>query len=71
LPKCDSKKAFDNVNHGLHNLVFDDNMDTTLRHGNHENTSDTAEKTMKGKILGWIAAASEVGWRSKENKTKI
>jgi hypothetical protein len=26
---------------------------------------------MKGKVLGWIPAASEVGWRSKENETKI
>jgi hypothetical protein len=25
---------------------------------------------MKGKNLGWTAAASEVGWRSKENETK-
>jgi hypothetical protein len=44
---------------------------TTLRVGNHVNTSNTVEKTMKEKILGWIAAASEVGWRSKENENKI
>jgi hypothetical protein len=26
---------------------------------------------MVGQILRWIAAASEVGWRNKENETKI
>jgi hypothetical protein len=51
--------------------VFDTNMHTTIHGGNHVNTSDTVERTMKGRISGWIAAASEVGWRSKENKTKI
>jgi hypothetical protein len=46
-------------------------MDTPLHRGNHDNTCDTSEKAMKGKILGWIAAASEVCWRSEENETKI
>jgi hypothetical protein len=46
-------------------------MHTTLLVGNCVSTFDTVERTMKGKILGWIAAASEVGWRSIENETKI
>ena len=55
----------------LDELVFDTNMHPTHHHGNHVNTSDTVETTMEMKILGWNAAASEMGWRSKENETKI
>jgi hypothetical protein len=57
----------------LDRRVFNANMLTALRGGNLVNTSDTVERTMtmKGKILGWIAAASEVVWTSKENETKI
>jgi hypothetical protein len=57
----------------LDKRVFDANMLTALRGGNLVNTFDTIERTMtmKGKILGWIAAASQVVWRSKENETKI
>ncbi|XP_023709390.2 uncharacterized protein LOC111865524 [Cryptotermes secundus] len=55
----------------LDKQVFDTNMHLTLHSGYHVNTSDTVETTMKGKIFGWNAAAREVGWRSKENETKI
>jgi hypothetical protein len=43
-------------------------MDTALPAGNVVNTSDTDERTVNGKILGWIAAASEVGWKNKVNR---
>jgi hypothetical protein len=38
---------------------------------NHVNTAAAVERTMKWKILGWIAAASGVGTKSEENETKI
>jgi hypothetical protein len=46
-------------------------MDTAFHRGNHGNICDTAEKAMKGKIRDGLQLAIEVGWRSKENETKI